>query len=133
MGDAVEPVAQDSSSVSPEIVWPIKFKRPDKIARHIMQILNKEAMEAVKADREIPDIKPGYTVHLKVEVLENKCRVSILKGIVISRHNAGLNTTFRLWRLVVSVGVESVFPLYSPNIKEFKVLDKKEVRKAKLY
>ncbi|XP_058091290.1 large ribosomal subunit protein bL19cz-like isoform X2 [Magnolia sinica] len=133
MGDAAEPVAQDSSSVSPETVRPIKFKRPDKTARHIMQILDKEAVEAVKADREIPDIKPGYTVQLKVEVPENKRRVSILKGIVIARRNAGLNTTFRLRRLVAGVGVESVFPLYSPNIKEFKVLDKKEVRKAKLY
>ncbi|XP_058106863.1 large ribosomal subunit protein bL19cz-like [Magnolia sinica] len=85
------------------------------------------------ADREIPNIKPSYTVQLKVEVPKNKHQVSILKGIVIARCNAGLNTTFRLRRLVAGVGVESVFPLYSPNIKEFKVLDKKEVRKAKLH
>lgn len=42
---------------------------------------------------------------------ENKRRVSTLKGIVIARRNAGINTTFRLRRLVAGVGVESLFPL----------------------
>ncbi|KAL0907555.1 hypothetical protein M5K25_021971 [Dendrobium thyrsiflorum] len=111
----------------------IKFKRLDKTAKHIMNILDKEAVEKVKAERDIPEIKPGYIVQLKVEVPENKRRVSILKGIVIAKRNAGLNSTFRLRRLVAGVGVESVFPLYSPNIKEMKVLDKKKVRRAKLY
>lgn len=111
----------------------IKFKRLDKTARNIMNILNKEAVETVKTNREIPDIQPGYTVQLKVEVPENKRRVSIIKGIVIARRNAGINTTFRLRRLVAGVGIESLFPLYSPNLKEIKVLDKKKVRRAKLY
>ena len=34
------------------------------------------------------------------EVPENKRRVSIVKGIVIARRNAGLNSTFRIRRLV---------------------------------
>ncbi|KAF2611620.1 hypothetical protein F2Q70_00007314 [Brassica cretica] len=67
------------------------------------------------------------------EVPENKRRVSIVKGIVIARRNAGLNSTFRIRRLVAGVGVESMFPLYSPNLREIKVLDKKRVRRAKLY
>lgn len=98
-----------------------------------MQILDKEAVENVKSQREIPDIKPGYIVQLKVVIPENKRRVSTLKGIVIARRNAGISTTFRLRRLVAGVGVESLFPLYSPNILEIKVLDKKKVRRAKLY
>ncbi|KAL9319903.1 hypothetical protein ACSQ67_011742 [Phaseolus vulgaris] len=96
-------------------------------------ILDKEAVEEVRGQREIPDIKPGYIVQLKVEVPENKRRISIIKGIVIARRNAGLNTTFRIRRQVAGVGIESLFPLYSPNIKEIKVLDKKKVRRAKLY
>ncbi|KAK7836845.1 50s ribosomal protein l19, partial [Quercus suber] len=103
--NTVESASQDSSASIPDI-------------------LDKEAVEEVRANREIPDIKP---------VPENKRRVSVLKGIVIARRNAGLNTTFRLRRLVAGVGVESLFPLYSPNIKEIKVLDKKKVRRAKLY
>jgi len=90
-------------------------------------------VQSVKTEREIPDIKPGHIIQLKVEVPENKRRVSVLKGIVIARRNAGLNSTFRIRRQVAGVGVESVFPLYSPNIKEIKVLDQKKVRRAKLY
>ncbi|KAJ6809797.1 50S ribosomal protein L19-2, chloroplastic-like [Iris pallida] len=122
-------------AASPELDQPqrIKFKRLDKTAKHIMNILDKESVEKVRSDRIIPDIRPGYILQLKVEVPENKRRVSILKGIVIAKRNAGLHSTFRLRRLVAGVGVESVFPLYSPNIKEMKVLDKKRVRRAKLY
>lgn len=42
---------------------------------------------------------------------ENKRRTSIIKGIVIARRNAGLNTTFRIRRTVAGVGIESLFPL----------------------
>ncbi|PRQ54408.1 putative ribosomal protein L19 [Rosa chinensis] len=92
------------------------------------QILDKEAVEEVRRQREKPDIKPCYFVQLRVEVPDNKRRVSVLKGIVIARRNAGLNSTFRIRRLIVGVvGVESLFPL------EIKVLDKKKVRRAKLY
>ncbi|GER38477.1 50S ribosomal protein L19 [Striga asiatica] len=128
-----------SPSPSPDVPKRIKFKRLDKTARHIMQaqilffIIDKEAVEEVKTNREIPDIRPGYIVQMKVEVPENKRRVSVIKGIVIARRNAGLNTTFRIRRLVAGVGIESLFPLYSPNIKEIKVLEKKKVRRAKLY
>jgi large subunit ribosomal protein L19 len=48
---------------------------------------------------------------IKQQVPENKRRESTLKGIVIGRRNAGINTTFRLRRLVAGVCVESVFPL----------------------
>ncbi|KAL3835252.1 hypothetical protein ACJIZ3_009988 [Penstemon smallii] len=123
--------SQDASAS--DVPQRVKFKRLDKTARNIMQILDKEAVEEVKANREIPEIKPGYIIQLKVEVPENKRRVSVLKGIVIAKRNAGLNSTFRLRRLVAGVGIESLFPLYSPNIKEIKVLDKKKVRRAKLY
>ncbi|KAG6384757.1 hypothetical protein SASPL_153575 [Salvia splendens] len=98
-------------------------------------IIDKEAVEEVKSNREIPEIKPGYIIQLKVVVPENKRRVSVIKGIVIAMRNAGLNTTFRIRRLVGGVGIENLFPLtrYSPNIKEITVLDKKRVRRAKLY
>ncbi|KAH1074649.1 hypothetical protein J1N35_026977 [Gossypium stocksii] len=100
----------DSSESVTDVPPRIKFKRLDKTAKHIMQILDKEAVEEVKGQREIPGIKPGYIVQLK-EVPENKRRVSTVKGIVIARRNAGLNATFRIRRMVAGVGVECLFPL----------------------
>ncbi|KAL8217527.1 hypothetical protein R6Q57_020900 [Mikania cordata] len=137
---------QNTSATATEVTPRIKFKRLDKTARHIMQaglfsflliynfqILDKEAVEEVRTQREIPDIRPGYIIQLRLEVPENKRRISTVKGIVIARRNAGLNTTIRLRRTVAGVGVESLLPLYSPNVKEIQVLDKKKVRRAKLY
>lgn len=134
VGNPAEASSEDSSAPVADVPPRIKFKRLDKTARHIMQILNKEAVEEVRGQREIPDIKPGYTVRLKVEVPENKRRVSTIIGTVIARRNAGIHTTFRLRRMVAGVGVESLLPLYSPNIKQIEVLDdRKKVRRAKLY
>ena len=45
------------------------------------------------------------------EVPENKRRLSVYKGIVISRQNAGIHTTIRIRRIIAGVGVEIVFPL----------------------
>ncbi|EOA21473.1 hypothetical protein CARUB_v10001866mg [Capsella rubella] len=133
VGDSVQTTSQVSPELASDVPQRIKFKRLDKTAKHIMQIVDKEAIEEVRTHREIPQIKPGYVVQLKVEVPENKRRVSVVKGVVIARRNAGLNSTFRIRRLVAGVGVESMFPLYSPNLREIKVLDKKKVRRAKLY
>ncbi|KNA08102.1 hypothetical protein SOVF_165680 [Spinacia oleracea] len=132
-GTPAASVTQDTTAPEIDVPTRIKFKRLDKTARHIMQILDKEAVEEVRGQREMPDIKPGYIIQLKLEVPENKRRITTIKGIVIARRNAGLNSTFRIRRLVAGVGVESLLPMYSPNIKEIKVLDKKKVRRAKLY
>ncbi|KAK2974651.1 hypothetical protein RJ640_030259, partial [Escallonia rubra] len=118
LGDSGKSISQDSSASISDVA---------------PRILDKEAVEDVRAKREIPDIKPGYIIQLRLEVPENKRRSSVLKGIVIARRNAGLNTTIRIRRLVAGVGIENLLPLYSPNIKEIKVLDKKKVRRAKLY
>ncbi|MCL7025535.1 hypothetical protein MKW94_030602 [Papaver nudicaule] len=125
-----EPVSASTIDINPPR---IKFKRLDKTARHIMQIIDKEQVQAVKEHRDFPDIQPGDTIQLKVEVPENKRRVSTLKGTVIARRNAGLHSSFRIRRMVAGIGVESVYPLYSPNIKEMKVLNKNRHRRAKLY
>ncbi|RZC82749.1 hypothetical protein C5167_045534 [Papaver somniferum] len=91
-------------------------------------------LQAVKEHRHFPDIQPGYTVQLKVEVPENKRRVSTLKGTVIARRNAGLHSAFRIRRMVAGVAIESLFHLSSsPSLKEMQVLNKNKTRRAKPY
>ncbi|XP_077237484.1 large ribosomal subunit protein bL19cz-like [Tasmannia lanceolata] len=99
----------------------------------IMGILNKRAVEASEKERPIPDIRTGDIVEIKLEVPENRRRASIYKGIVMSRQNAGIHTTIRIRRIIAGIGVEIVFPLYSPNIKEIKVVKHRKVRRARLY
>ncbi|XP_044491530.1 50S ribosomal protein L19-2, chloroplastic-like isoform X2 [Mangifera indica] len=133
VGNSVASASQYSSAAVPNVAPRIKFKRLDKTARHIMQILDKEAVEEVKGQREIPDIRPGYIVQLKVEVPENKRRVSIVKGIVIARRNAGLNTTFRLRRLVAGVGVENLFMLRELALYIYQIGNQTQCKRDQCY
>lgn len=99
----------------------------------IMGILNKRAIEAAEKERPVPDIRTGDIVEIKLEVPENRRRLSIYKGIVMSKQNAGIHTTIRIRRIIAGIGVEIVFPVYSPNIKEIKVVKHRKVRRARLY
>ncbi|KAL9667885.1 hypothetical protein QQ045_002254 [Rhodiola kirilowii] len=97
------------------------------------EILNKKAIEASDALRPIPDLRTGDIIEIKLEVPENRRRLSIYKGIVIFRQNAGIHTTIRMRRIIAGVRVEIVFPIYSPNIKEIKLVKHRKVRRARLY
>lgn len=132
----VMPSLDETSIV--EVEQPEEQPRTGKLKKtkglkNIMDILHKRAVEAATEGRNIPNIRTGDIVQLRVEVPENKKRVSMLRGIVIGRQNSGIHTTFRIRRIIAGVGVEMVFPLYSPNIKEIKVLNHRKVRRAKLY
>ncbi|KAH0648591.1 hypothetical protein KY285_033839 [Solanum tuberosum] len=81
----------------------------------IMGILNKQAIEASDTVRPTPDIRTGDVVEIKLEVPENRKRLSIYKGIVISKQNAGIHTTIRIRRIIAGVGVEIVFPVLTGN------------------
>ncbi len=56
-----------------------------------------------------------------------------LAGIVISRRNRGLGSTFTIVNKFGEHTVERSFPMYSPFIKSLIVLNSRRVRKAKLY
>ncbi|KFK23055.1 hypothetical protein AALP_AAs49758U000200 [Arabis alpina] len=98
----------------------------------VMGILNQKAIEVQEKVRPVPEIRTGYIVEIKLEVPENRRRLSIYKGIVMSRKNAGIHTTIRIRRIIAGIGVEIVFPIYSPNIKEIKVVSHRKVRRARL-
>lgn len=99
---------------------------------HIMGILNKQAVEAAEEARPTPDVRPGDVVELRV-ASKTRRRLYLYKGIVISRQNAGIHTTIRVRRIIAGIGMEIVFPLYSPKIKEIKVVKHRKVRRAKLF
>lgn len=127
--DVVEAVAE--SEVQPEEEKPPR--KPRVKLGDVIGILNKRAVEASEKERPIADIRTGDIVQIKLEVPENRRRLSVYKGIVISRQNAGIHTTIRIRRIIAGVGVEIVFPLYSPNVKEIRVVSHRKVRRARLY
>jgi large subunit ribosomal protein L19 len=87
-----------------------------------------------------PEIKPGMTirVHQKIKEKnpkgEEKERVQIYEGMVIAkRHGQEKGATITVRKVSEGIGVEKIFPLYSPNIVKIEIKKQAKVRRAKLY
>ena len=81
------------------------------------------------------DLRPGDTVrvHQKIEE-KGKYRIQVFEGLVLARkHGTEAGGTFTVRRTLSGVGVEKIFPLYSPMIDKIEVVKRSRVRRAKLY
>ena len=83
-----------------------------------------------------PEIRPGFTVRVHEKIKEGgKERIQVFEGLVISVHKGKVPTdhTFTVRRIVSGVGVERIFPLYSPQLAKIEVKKVAKVRRAKLF
>ena len=91
-------------------------------------------IEAEQLKAEIPQFSVGDTVRVYGKIKEgNRERIQVFEGTVIARKGSGVAETFTVRRVSYGVGVERVFPLHSPNVKEVAIVRKGRVRRAKLY
>jgi large subunit ribosomal protein L19 len=82
------------------------------------------------------DMKAGDTVrvHQKIEDKGGKTRIQVFEGMVLARkHGSEAGATFTVRRVTNGVGVEKIFPLYSPMIDKIEVIKRSKTRRAKLY
>ena len=90
--------------------------------------------EQLTGKKEIPDFKSGDNVTVNYKIVEgNKERIQSFKGDVIKRQGTGATASFTVRKISDGVGVERLFPLYSPNIESIEVNKSGRVRRAKLY
>jgi large subunit ribosomal protein L19 len=101
---------------------------------NIIQELEKEQMQAVAAQRAVPEFGPGDTVRVMVKVVEGKTtRNQAYEGVCIARSGSGLHENFTVRKISYGEGVERVFPIFSPLITDIEVVRRGRVRRAKLY
>ena len=81
------------------------------------------------------DLRPGDTVRVWQKIEEKgKIRLQAFEGLVLGRkHGAEAGGTFTVRRVASGVGVEKIFPLYSPMIDKIEIVKRSRVRRAKLY
>lgn len=80
-------------------------------------------------------IKPGATIKVWQKIKEaDKTRLQAFEGIVIARkHGSEPGATFTVRKMVGDIGVERIFPLYSPNIEKIELISQSKTKRAKLY
>jgi large subunit ribosomal protein L19 len=101
---------------------------------NLIQTLEREAIEALTAEKKVPEFRPGDTLRVGVKVIEgDRTRVQAFEGVCIARSNKGVGSSFTVRKISFGEGVERVFPLYSPIIEKIEVVRRGDVRRAKLY
>ena len=85
--------------------------------------------------RQNMDFRAGDTISVWQRVKEgDKSRLQAFEGLVIARkHGKEPGATFTVRKVAAGVGVERVFPLYSPTIEKMEVVSRSKARRAKLY
>lgn len=84
--------------------------------------------------KELAVFNVGDTVKVYVKVVEgDKERIQPFQGVVIARKGSGARETFMVRKISFGVGVEKIFPVFSPNINKIEVIKRGSVKKAKLY
>lgn len=90
--------------------------------------------EQLTPNRTFPNFKAGDNVTVNYRIVEgNKERIQSFKGDVLKRQGTGQTQTFTVRKISDGVGVERLFPLYSPNIESIVLNKVGRVRRAKLY
>lgn len=80
-------------------------------------------------------IRAGDTVRVWVKIQEkDKTRLQAFEGLVLARkHGNEPGATFTVRKVASGVGVERIFPLYSPILDKIEILKRSKVRRSKLY
>lgn len=88
----------------------------------------------VEARKKMP-LSSGDTVRVWQKIQEkDKTRLQAFEGLVLARKHGGESgATFTVRKVIDGVGVERIFPLYSPAIDKIEIIRRAKVRKSKLY
>jgi large subunit ribosomal protein L19 len=86
-------------------------------------------------ERKKLNLKASDTVRVHQKIVEgDKSRVQIFEGMIIARkHGDEAGGTLTVRKVIDGVGVERIFPLFSPNIEKIEIVRNSKARRSKLY
>jgi len=80
------------------------------------------------------NIRVGDLVKIHYRIKEgNKERIQVYEGTVIAIRNHGAGKSIVVRRVSYDVGVERIFPIYSPTVEKIEKMRSSKVRRSKLY
>lgn len=90
--------------------------------------------EQLTGKKDFPKFKAGDNITVNYKIIEgNKERIQSFRGDVIKSQGEGTTATFTVRKISDGVGVERLFPFFSPNIDSIVLNKSGRVRRAKLY
>ncbi len=90
--------------------------------------------EQLTGKKDFPKFKAGDNITVNYKIIEgNKERIQSFKGDVIKRQGTAQTASFTVRKISDGIGVERVFPLYSPNVESIVVNKTGQVRRSKLF
>lgn len=106
-----------------------------KVALHVMQNIAIQFTPVDVESRKKIDVKSGDTIRVWSKIIEKgKTRLQAFEGLVLARkHGAEAGATITVRKVSNGVGVERIFPLYSPNVDKIEIVKKSRARRSKLY
>ena len=101
--------------------------------------------EEVKSEAEpvkilnFDEFRPGDNITVNIKIVEGdrqrtqSFQGDVIKGRFVKTKNLDKASTFLIRRIASGVGVERIFPFFSPSIESIKLNRKGKVRQARIY
>lgn len=115
------------------------WRTTELLLQRTARILTNVAVDAksyvdLKPNPKIPDFRPGDSVRVHAKVVEgDRERIQVFEGVIIRIRRGGVSSSFTVRRTSHGIGVERVFPYYSPLVDKVEVTRVGRVRRARLY
>ena len=99
-----------------------------------MSDLLREVESIYTPKRDFVNFRVGDTIRVHYKIVEgDKQRIQPFEGVVIRIRGSGTGKTFTVRKESYGVGIERIFPYYSPNIEKIEIVKYGKVRRARLY
>jgi large subunit ribosomal protein L19 len=94
----------------------------------------REIQNEITEKVDLPNFGPGDTISVHYKIKEgNKERIQVFQGVVIQRRGNGFSETFTVRKISNGIGVERIFPIYSPFIDKLEVNKEGKVRRSRIF